>query len=164
MTERLAIPPKEEWRPVVGFPLYEVSSEGRVRSWARNKTTPRILKQWPSGRGQQYLQVELTGQARRKVQHLVAEAFIGPRPEGQVLRHLNDEGHDNRVVNLAYGTPGQNIADAYANGRRVRVTHCPRNHPYDATNAYINPSGYRHCRTCRREDKRARNTAQKAVA
>lgn len=29
---------------------------------------------------------------------------------------------------------------------------CPRGHPYDSANTYINPKGWRLCRTCRRQD------------
>lgn len=36
--------------------------------------------------------------------------------------------------------------------RNARKTHCPKGHPYDETNTYVNPnSGWRMCRTCIRE-------------
>lgn len=38
----------------------------------------------------------------------------------------------------------------------VPKTHCPQGHPYDAQNTYINPSGYKTCRTCVRERMRDR--------
>lgn len=34
---------------------------------------------------------------------------------------------------------------------RLKVT-CPHGHPYDSANTYINPKGWRLCRTCRRQD------------
>lgn len=32
----------------------------------------------------------------------------------------------------------------------ARKTHCPKGHPYDASNTYINPQGGRVCRKCQR--------------
>ena len=29
---------------------------------------------------------------------------------------------------------------------------CPHGHPYDSANTYVNPRGWRLCRTCRRHD------------
>ena len=70
----------ELWRPVVGYESdYLVSDQGNVWSF-RNQ---RCLKQrWLDGR---YLAVNLNVnkvQKTKKVHHLVAEAFIGPRPDG----------------------------------------------------------------------------------
>jgi hypothetical protein len=42
-------------------------------------------------------------------------------------------------------------------------THCPKGHPYDEANTY-HSSGRRHCRTCRREEVRARRARRKALA
>lgn len=55
------------------------------------------------------------GRRQRTVHSLIAEAFIGPRPEGQVVRHLNDVPTDNRPENLAYGTYQENEMDKYRN-------------------------------------------------
>lgn len=50
------------------------------------------------------------------VHTLVARAFIGPRPKGQDVRHLDDNELNNRPSNLAYGTRKMNMADAFRNG------------------------------------------------
>ena len=34
-----------------------------------------------------------------------------------------------------------------------RKTHCPKGHPYEADNLYIDPKGYRRCRTCKAIDR-----------
>lgn len=47
------------------------------------------------------------------VHHLVAEAFLGPRPEGLLVCHLNDQGFDNRVENLTYADRETNEADRH---------------------------------------------------
>jgi hypothetical protein len=38
----------------------------------------------------------------------------------------------------------------------ARKTHCPAGHAYDTTNTYVDKNGYRECRTCHREQERAR--------
>ena len=83
----------ERWLPVVGWEgLYEVSDLGRVRSLPRNTTRGRVLRANPAANG--YRQATVFRQGHPKsvyVHHLVAEAFIGPRPEGLEIRHLDGD-------------------------------------------------------------------------
>jgi hypothetical protein len=117
----------EVWRPVPGFEaLYEVSSYGRVRSLPRKSSKFNrvygggVIKPAPRGR---YLRVALSAWTVDGKQHfvnvhrLIAQTFLGPIPEGACVRHLNDDPHDNRVCNLAFGTIADNSADAARNGR-----------------------------------------------
>lgn len=160
--EALAIAgePGEEWREIAAWPGYEVSSLGRVRSTKFN--FPRIISMAPSRGG--YLRVRLwSGNRARQVlvAGLVAEAFLGPRPDGQEVRHYNDDKSNNTVANLLYGTRSQNIYDAVRNGTQAQVakTHCPHGHPYDAANTRIRREGWRTCRACqnaRQREARAR--------
>ncbi len=53
----------------------------------------------------------------RRVHQLVMQAHVGPCPEGMQVRHLNDVKTDNRLENLAYGTPAENGRDKVANER-----------------------------------------------
>lgn len=49
---------------------------------------------------------------------LVLLTFIGPpKPQQRLSRHLDDDRNNNHVANLAWGTDGDNIADAIRNGR-----------------------------------------------
>jgi len=105
--------PVERWLPVVGYEgLYEVSGLGRVRS-----LRPSFRIRDPSGllsqsRGTRHLLVALRrdGQQRQfGVHRLVARAFFGPCPAGQEVRHGSGGAHDNRIVNLCYGTHQQNM-------------------------------------------------------
>ena len=117
--------PDEQWKSIEGFPRYEVSNQGRVRSWAvkgRGKTDkladkPKILTQ--SLLDSHYPRVNIcneNGMTTALVQVLVLEAFSTKRPEGMVARHLNGDPLDNRLENLVWGTPKENTADRYLHG------------------------------------------------
>lgn len=122
---------REEWRPVVGFEgLYEVSDMGNVRSldrqvkmigrWGTEEVRSyraRQLKthECPNG----YVRVVLSVSSKlttRTVHSLVAEAFLGPVPEGQEVRHKNGRANQNRLENLIYGTRSQNRDDSRRHG------------------------------------------------
>lgn len=55
-----------------------------------------------------------------RVQNLVADANLGPRPQGMVLRHLDGAPTNNRPENLAYGSMAENMADRARHGRTQR--------------------------------------------
>lgn len=94
----------EVWRtvPVSLDPLarYQVSSLGRVRRlWAH--TSPRLLKPY-LGR-HDYPKVQLGYRGPRVYVHsLVALTFIGPRPAGHHVDHIDSNRHNNEVDNLRY--------------------------------------------------------------
>ncbi len=109
---------QEEWRQVVGFPQYEVSSLGRVRRGERIRKL-HTSKAFTSG----YPSVTLctSGKLRTfKVHRLVAAAFIGPAL-GLEVNHKNFDKADNRPANLEYVTRLENATHAALNGR-----YCPR--------------------------------------
>jgi hypothetical protein len=85
------------------------------------------------------------------VHHLILLAFVGPRPEGCVTRHLDDDKANNRLGNLCYGTSTENNYDMVRNGknRNANKTHCPQGRPYDEENTHWYGTG-RHCRPCNR--------------
>ena len=149
----------EEWRPVVGFPAYEVSSRGRVRSshaWRGQRD--RILIGGTSTKGYPYVQlVAPDGGVKVRATHiLLAEAFIGPRPIGNHVRHLDGNRKNCTVENLAYGTPAENAADQLRHGTHPNAskTKCARGHAFDEHNTRFRPDGSRRCGACRREDSR----------
>lgn len=111
------------WKPILNFEGYEVSDDGKVRSWKpeRNNvpapTEPRLLKFEIGSSG--YYQLNLYSENGRKmcrVHVLVAEAFHGTRPEGFVVRHLNGIRTDNRAANLRWGTVQENNDDMRLHG------------------------------------------------
>lgn len=117
----------EEWRAVLGFEgLYEVSDEGRVRSLARviaginrsgeigtRRLKGQMLKPCVDGKGRLHLDLP---SGIRQVAHLVADAFVGARPRGCVLRHLDGNHLNNKPGNLEYGTYSDNTQDAIRHG------------------------------------------------
>jgi len=103
------------WRFVRGFERrYLINHTGQVWSIKQMKMLNSRVA-WSHG----YLVVSLWDGRKynRTVHSLVAEAFLGPRPQGHEVRHLNDDRYDNRIENLAYGTHSDNMRDAQRNGR-----------------------------------------------
>jgi DNA-binding transcriptional regulator YiaG len=108
----------EEWRDIEGEPGYQVSSEGRVRSfykrggaghWFIASTPQRILRPSPNKAG--YLGVNLrNGYAR--IAPLAMRAFIGPCPGGMEVCHNDSNPRNNHVSNLRYDTHKNNMAEA----------------------------------------------------
>jgi hypothetical protein len=105
--------PTEIWVPVQGYETYyEISNFGR---FARLKNGERFLRKL--NHRTHYLSVSLT---KRPIDHrqkciyihqAVALHFLGPRPSGNVVRHLDGNRYNNHVSNLCYGTPEQNYLD-----------------------------------------------------
>jgi hypothetical protein len=114
----------EQWKPILGFEsVYEVSSEGRVKSLTRRVVNHRnggtriirgrIITLQPDGGG--YLIAHLYKGGRRRAIHvasLVTGAFIGPKPEGLEVRHFDGVKTNNNAQNLLYGTRVENMGDA----------------------------------------------------
>lgn len=70
-----------------------------------------------------------------RVHRLVAAAWL-PRLGGYLIRHLNGDGTDNRVVNLLRGTDSENLRDQYAHGTRgPRAAAGPTAEPYTCPDA-----------------------------
>jgi hypothetical protein len=112
---------QETWRPIPWAPGYEVSDMGRVRSLDRevavtaNKGETRGRSAHVCQRKGRVLRLGIGRYASAVVagrcclvHRLVAEAFIGPCPEGHIVRHGPGGPLDNRLENLSYGTPAQN--------------------------------------------------------
>ena len=120
----------EVWAPVVGFDgLYSVSSYGRIRSerrlvskgWALVWLEQRMLRGSLDPYG--YLQITLSRDGKRltrKAHVLVAQAFIGERPDGFDVAHANGDKIDNRVGNLRYCSRRDNCLDKIEHGTSLR--------------------------------------------
>jgi hypothetical protein len=109
-----------------GYGNYFVSAEGHVFSKPRPKTKGGLLK--PTSAVGGYLRVTLTqGNAKKLslVHGLVADAFIGKRPNGCEVAHLNGNPSDNRATNLCYKTKTENERDKATHGTLLRGENTP---------------------------------------
>jgi hypothetical protein len=149
----------ERWLRIPGHEGYEVSDLGRVRSVDRTimrrdgkpkRCRGQILKPMvPEG----YARVRLGGQWR-SVHQLVLEAFVGPRPDGMQVCHVDGVSTNNHLENLRWGTVSENQLDRVRHGthQETAKTCCRRGHPLRAPNLderYLK-HGRRICLACRR--------------
>lgn len=115
---------------------YDVSDQGRVRSYcARNSHVrnavseyPRIVLRQQVVKHNGHLSVGMRNSNGKGinpyVHRMVALAFIGPRPVGMEIRHLNGNAKDNRLSNIVYGTHSANMLDREHHGKvKRRGTH-----------------------------------------
>ena len=116
----------EEWKPVVGYEKYYVSSYGRVISDKR-KTPYLMALDKRLERGKEYTSVCLHGgkRVRARVHRLVAMAFL-PNPNNyNEIDHVNNIGTDNRVANLRWCTHQENMRNPITREiqKRYRLAH-----------------------------------------
>src|SRR5688500_4928598 len=112
----------ERWAGVVGFPLYQVSSLGRVRSAERTFTRPsrvngngdhsvtwraRLIRGWVRRRGRQpmamFVALRRNGETvQERIHRLVLMAFVGPCPAGMEGCHNDGNPLNNALDNLRW--------------------------------------------------------------
>lgn len=110
----------EEWRRCPTYPLFEVTQDGRVRYAIDTKKHPAGYEPQISEHNLGYLRVSMPNGRRRGkklytqrgVHVLVADAWIGPCPDGLEINHRDGDKHNNAVDNLEYVTHAQNQAHA----------------------------------------------------
>lgn len=101
------------WKPISGREdRYEISDQGEVKSLSyRGHGHPKVMKSTPNGAG---YHVIVLGADRKqyRLQVLVLEAFVGPRPSSDHdACHNNHDKNDNRLTNLRWDTCQNNLAE-----------------------------------------------------
>lgn len=128
---------KIEWAEIPGHPGYYVDREGNVASdWkrvglgrgngTRTERTDTIHLLRPSVNQSGYHFLNLGRGNTRVVHRLVLQTFVGPCPTGMGARHLNGNPSDNRLENLAWGSPKENQSDQYRHGTRAAGNRHPQ--------------------------------------
>ena len=118
---------EERWLSIAGFPGYEVSDLGSVRSW-RPKNGRGELGSEPHPRKSTravggYRRVTLSNGgaiSSHLVHRLVLEAFEGPCPPGMQTRHLDGDPANNAKSNLQWAAVLVNHADKQRHGTTAR--------------------------------------------
>lgn len=109
-----------EWRRVPGFPEYEVSNTGLIRSYKwknRGPDAPHTLRPMERSDGRQTVILR-----RNKKNHsygvgrLILLAFVGPCPDGCETCHNDGNPANNYLDNLRWDTHLANMADAKRHG------------------------------------------------
>lgn len=121
----------EVWKWIPKFEgLYKVSNLGNVKSVDRivvyRVGSPRRFKGVPikthrSKSG--HLTCKLSKNAKTRtylVHYLVMLAFVGERPAGKDIRHLNGIPNYNKLYNLKYGTRLENVEDSVQHGTKAK--------------------------------------------
>lgn len=107
----------EEWEEVSWGP-YLVSDHGRMA----------VLREpWADGRGYVHVQVvryDSGGKQKHMYVHqVVAEAFLGPLPEGCEIHHIDGDKTNNHAANLEYVTKANHVVISTAMGQVKRGEH-----------------------------------------
>lgn len=115
----------ESWRPVPFEPFnlrYSVSDHGRIR----NDDADREMKRSRGIDINYYWHVRLSYHGEYmsfRVANLVANAFLGPRPDGHQINHIDCDSGNDHASNLEYVTPQEHERHTVANKLHVHAPH-----------------------------------------
>jgi len=121
-----ALPEPTELRVIPWAKGYAVARDGFVISIRKHNRDPnavfRVLKTMKHSGG--YPQVNLTLEKRKsricRIHNLVAELYLGPKPdEAYEVRHRDGNPENNAASNLLWGTHQQNMEDCKEHGTRT---------------------------------------------
>jgi len=135
-----------------------VSIEAEERFWAKvDRRGPDECWEWRGARnGKGY------GVFRIESRSIGAHRFafgLDAIPEGNFVCHVCDNPSCVNPAHLWTGTAKDNNRDMQAKGRLVNPklakTACANGHPYNEENTWITTRGWRACRVCERNRKRA---------
>lgn len=110
---------KEVWKKWRNSP-YEVSNKGRVRRKEQNGS---YSLRKPRDDDRKHHRVNLTWDGKREeppIHQLVMELFGPPKPKGEhvVILHKDNNGTNNSISNLEWGTRSENTQQVWDDGLR----------------------------------------------
>ena len=86
--------------------LYEVNDDGTILRNVKSKKHIKIILDYHHSKNGYYVAfVNLKGKVHRVPMHrIVAECWLGDRPEGYEIDHIDRNTHNNKYTNLRYVT------------------------------------------------------------
>lgn len=111
-------------KPIPSVPGCCADKKGNIYSmvsrWGK-RSSPLKLTPFPDKDGYQIVQFTSGGKKKgHRVHILIAETFLGPRPDRCETRHLDGDVSNNKVGNLKWGTQKQNADDRERHNRTAR--------------------------------------------
>ena len=112
----------DDWRPIKGYPGYEINPFGEVRSYKDHQggigPESHPLKANPNANG--YMMVTLFDEnhksRRMSVHRILAKTFMPDYDESWHVDHVDTDKTNNRLDNLEWVTPKENSIRAVKNG------------------------------------------------
>jgi len=145
-----------DWRDIPGYPGYQASDDGRVRSVDRvivdsigRSRRLRGVELATFADDQGYLRCSMPTQ--QFVHRMICLAFNGAPGDGLHAAHRDGDKQNNEPSNLYWATVAENNRDVIRHGRHhnANKTHCKRGHELTPENL-VRQEG-RACRECHRD-------------
>ena len=127
LTQEKKMQNEEIWKDIPGLEgEYQASSLGNLKSLDRtieyinlagkicNRAVKgKIIKPTTFRDGYKYVRLARKYDRAIPVHELIARAFIGPKPEGLYVKHLNGIKDDNSIQNLSYSSKSDCVINGY---------------------------------------------------
>lgn len=108
----------EQWKEILGYPGYFISSKGRVKSYVKRYKSYKLLSPQPNkNNGRMYVWIDSKG---LQVARLVGFAFVDGHSEiANTIEHKDNNVANNCADNLAWVSQAENNRLAYVKGKAV---------------------------------------------
>lgn len=114
---------KEIWKEIKGYPRYDVSNMGRVRSWCRRGEAPKILRLRENNKGYFYILLRDHEQKKKHflIARLVLKAFVLNPENKATANHIDEDKSNNCTSNLEWMTVKENVNHGTGVARRTKT-------------------------------------------